>query len=520
MTAPDKGGTPVPDLSWLLRRDSVLIGLTLALLLFCCFGAERWRAGDGLGADGHRYGTYAQNFYQIVIREKVSTYYVQRVFPSAVVYSGLRALRLPRTIPVIIGAFLTLDVLMVLVLVWGWCCVSRELGISLAGKWLGWCALVVNYACLKWIPFYPVLTDTTALALGMLMLLAYLRRSTVALVALTFIGAFTWPTCLAIGALLIVFPRQSEESEPTSVSPLVQYGLAGLVAAVVGVFIYLVIQEPISIDRCSLPADFSPTFATQNLSAALGAAFVFLAIACLLRRSRQHWRLDFLAQRRWWGRVLLAGSLILVVVLLQDAMSSHRPEPIAGQVPTFMMLLRQTAYTSCMYPGFFLVTHVAYFGVAILLLLYFWPGACDEMNRVGRALPLVAALTVLLALNPQTRCLSNLFAMLLPFAIKAADRLVWDRRQVLALGAAAWLLSKMWIRLNYVRIIGAADFQAVGPWFTFSMYLMHGIPELCLAVAFFVAWSLLPRAQERSPVVTEGDPELFHAAPVGQKLAG
>jgi hypothetical protein len=492
--------------AWLLRllaRDIVLVAVTAALILFCCsFGAERWGEADGMGADGGTYAAYAQDFYRLVFLNKVPPYYIQRVFPSAVIYYTLCALHIPKTIPVLIGSFLTLDILLVVLIAWGWCGVARELRLSLTGKWLGWCALVVNYACLKWIPFYPVLTDTAALALGLFMVLAYLRRSTLGLMALTFIGAFTWPTCLVIGALLIVFPRQSQESEPTAVSPLVQYGLAGLVAAVVGLFVYRVLRVPISVERCYLPGDFSPTFATQNLSIVLVTAFVFVAMACLLRRSGDGFRLDFLVQPRWWGGFLIAGSLVVLIWYLQYALANHQPQIAGPQPPTLLVVLRQTAYTSCMYPGFFLVTHVAYFGAGVLLLLLFWPGACDEMNRMGRALPLIAALTVLLALNPQTRCLSNLFPMLLPFAIKAADRFRWERRQVLALGAAAWLLSKMWIRLNYIPIVGAPDFQAVGPWFTFGMYLMHGIPELCLAVAFFVAWSLLPA---RPATEAEGD---------------
>jgi hypothetical protein len=182
-----------------------LIVLVLGLLNF--FWGELVPAGGGLGWDGVLYADMARNLGSIISGGQLSSYYAQRFLPSVIVRGILLCTRVPISNTNIIRGFEVYN----LVLLLGACCVWKRLAdavhLSLAGRWIGFSGIFVNFECSKQAFFYPVLTDVTALFIGILLLLFFVEKKQVALFVTTVIGAFSWPVVSVYGALLLLFMR-------------------------------------------------------------------------------------------------------------------------------------------------------------------------------------------------------------------------------------------------------------------------------------------------------------------------
>ena len=198
--------------------------MTLAGFLF----SEKIQVGGGLGWDGQIYGSWARDFHGQVVERGVIRYYLQRVLPPALVHYSLRLFAVPRTDANIIRAFGLLNVALLTLAAFVWCRLADRVVLSRRGKWLGGVGLFVNFAVLKWVSYYPVLTDACALTLGLLMLDCYIADRKWVLGILTALGAFTWPVLIYQGSLLLLFPRD-RRTEPTLSPP--RFALNTLLAA-------------------------------------------------------------------------------------------------------------------------------------------------------------------------------------------------------------------------------------------------------------------------------------------------
>ena len=147
-------------------------GLLLAYGVVQILWGEAIESTGGLGFyDGRRYGEIAMDFHGQVFREGLDAYRLQRVLPSAIVHAWLRVDRpapgraaRARHVPHLQPADL-------LVTAAAWAAIARAMELRSAVLLARLRLLFLNFANLK-MPFYnAVLTDTTALVLGTLLVL-------------------------------------------------------------------------------------------------------------------------------------------------------------------------------------------------------------------------------------------------------------------------------------------------------------------------------------------------------------
>jgi hypothetical protein len=143
----------------------------------------------------------------------------------------------------------------------------------------------------------------------------------------------------------------------------------------------------------------------------------------------------------------------------------------------------------------FLVTHIAFYGVGFLLTLYFWRSACREMEQFGPGIVGCVLLALLLSLNSQSRFFINIFPLVLPFVVKAAESHLRRKQPLILLAGAAVLLSKVWFTINTAPFTGRLHefpdqglFMTHGPWISPSMYLAQGVGFLALAGLLYLSW--------------------------------
>jgi hypothetical protein len=472
------GGSP-----GILSLAALLLALTVWLL------GERIYVQGGLGGDGVIYARWAKDFANEVFVKRLDTYYIQRILPPAVVHCGLRLLSAPLTDPNVIRAYCVLSVILYTLMAFVWGRIAIVLNISAPGRWLGFVALFLNYIALKYTFFLPVTTDIYAYALGLFMLHAYLTGRRVQLAVLTALGAFVWPLSVYVGGLLLAFPPGKKGKDESATLPV--RALAAVIAAgasalgILGIR-YVLRTGPQLANGLVDPPYLEPIGRLLWLSYAVVGAYLFIGLAFLLRSNRLFdWR-QYVGRPQRTG-LILALVVVVGVRLLQDWWST------GALVFGVKEMLAITAFTSVGKPGVFLVMHAAFFGPVFILAMLLWPRVSALIHRQGVGLTFAIVLGFLLSLNSQSRYLLNVFVMVIPFAVKAADEVGWQPRTYALFAGLGVLFSKCWLPMNggnqyHGRFLEFPDqllFMTHGPWVSNVMYAVQGVVIVVVGVVMY-----------------------------------
>ena len=118
-----------------------LVVLVLGLLNF--FWGERVPAGGGFGWDGVVYAHMVRNLGSMISEGQLSSYYAQRILPSAIVRGMLLCSGVPMNNTNIIRGFEVYNLVLLLGACWAWKRISGAVHLSLAGRWIGFSGIFV-----------------------------------------------------------------------------------------------------------------------------------------------------------------------------------------------------------------------------------------------------------------------------------------------------------------------------------------------------------------------------------------
>jgi hypothetical protein len=466
---------------WLLPAT---IGIAYALAVVF---QEKIKIRDGLGWDGVKYGKWAKDF-PAVLSNGVNAYYSQRVLPSGVVYEGLRLLHVVATNPAIVKAYEIANFALISLSAWSYDITGRRLAISARSRWVGAIGLFGSFAILKFSAFDPVLTDVWAFAFGMFQLQFCLTRRPLCLALVTALGAFAWPTLLAVGCLLLFFPvshpalgSPAESAAPpahpaTAQAPPVERAPADLSAGVAAllVVVWLWMCWPMARHGHTLGNSTGVIdLSVVATSVAVSASYLFVGARDLLD-DRRWFDLRWLLRAACSGRAALSLLLFAGVTLLRMRLTSAR-SPYGMQEN-----IEMTVFSAIKEPGIFFLAHVLYWGPLLALMLLGWRRVVAAIQRSGPGVTLVALAALLLSLNGESRKLSNFAPFFYMFTLPLLDELRLSARKVWLLGAAALFASRVWITFDgkmkgdLAQLPGQALYMVMGPWMNPRMYLLQG----------------------------------------------
>jgi hypothetical protein len=435
------------------------------------------------GWDGNIYGRIAEKgpFRFLADRHgNMDPYYVRRMLPPWVVYHALVLFDVPRVMKNVIVAYqlLNLAVLVAASLCWGR--IASFLRLSTGGGWVGWGALFLCAANAKLPYFYPALTDTSACALGVFSLWAYVRRNHVALFVLTAIAGFCWPSAPLLGMILFVLPR--EELDVSAPAPRFLPATAAALAFAATLAGCVYVHWIRDWDR-NTGAELLGTLAP--LSTLVAAAMAGASTYVLLDR-RATWRprlaLGLLA------RVPLAAALLYAIGWAIAQVAWGTPK-----ITTERFVL-EILWHAILAPGQAIVAHTVYFGPIFVLLLL-------RLRRVGRlaqaygpGMVLVMLLTAAQLLHPESRRVINVLPFLVVLVVQALDE---DEElttpAVLVFLGLALLYSRAWDRFD---VPNKEDwrvyvyFMTQGPWLRMTMWVAQGLGVIMTTATFAL---VLPR---------------------------
>lgn len=421
----------------------------------------------GLGWDGEAYARIIKNFELYLTAHKINAYYIQRIFPIALVFSFLQISGLSVTDTHIIQVFLGLNIALIFISFLVWILLCRKLQLATQGKILSFTGLFLNYALLKMPFYYPVLTDLLAFTLGLIMLYCFLQNSSRGLILTSVIGAFSFPTLFYCGMVLYVLPLSYNTNSGVKIHPSWNKWIAALGMAI---FVCIFLVARFIKDKPYInPAD-SFIF---TISFALALAYIYTIIYIV---AKPELYFQALLSVKVWYRAGIA--LILLMLLMGITWYVAAPEePILN----YKGFLANVVIEAIANPLVFLVAHFIYFGPVFLLLLYFRKEFTSEMNKYGTGLHLFILIYLLVGAGSESRQFINAWPVCVLLLCSALKKYKFSTLFLLVMMGTALLTSKFWYRMNREAFRGdfldfpyQHYFMSQGPWMSDTMYLLQG----------------------------------------------
>ena len=492
----------------------LMMFIVAAMVSTSLLWGERVVAGNGLGWDGRTYAALVRDIDTMIRGGALSTYYAQRVLPALMVRGVLQMLGAAFSDRNIVTAFAVFNGLLALICVDVWRRIADTIDLPVKGRWIGFTALFVNFAFSKQNLFYPVLTDTSALLLSMLLLLFHLQRNRLALAMTSIVGSFCWPTIAITGVILIFFlpdaSRTAARGSPAD-APAAQHEYTipipwAVASAILGIAILL--QQSAAHAACVSTGIDTEALTLISRSAGEGLARnqlfadacglcqqVATALPSLLLVVAANWilarpllngmsRRDVLSRYRM-SCVAYAAVVLLVSVLGVRAIANPAvPNP--SSIPLLAKLVLLPAPGKIFLP---FVSAVVFWGPAVIVAMLLWPKLSAHARDLGAGIVIALCFTLPFGLVGEPRFLTTIWpilALLVALTLESGYRAVVYAVVVVASG----VLAQFWLPINLIAWRGG-DFDGIME-FPKQLYFMHyglwmGWPGYVLQLVLAVA---------------------------------
>lgn len=466
--------------------------LVLGLLNF--FYGELVPAGGGLGWDGVLYADMVRNIGSVINGGQLSSYYAQRFLPSAIVRGVLLCARVPISNTNIIRGFEVYNLVLLLGVCRIWRRLADDVRLSLAGRWIGFSGIFVNFECSKQAFFYPVLTDVTALFIGMLLLLFFVEKKQVALFVTTVIGAFCWPVVSVYGALLLLFMRTElpeDVIEPASlritikgasITRHVKRGFIALLAlSIIGNIILEHVRSLPGL-ACNLPyfmTHITPRFGalcTQRrelhgferlLTSLPSFAVILIALAMLVASRKFFYAVLVSIRRARLALIVLSISAYFIPFFLVKAISNPHLAN-AGSLRDLIVGILLPQQGKLLLP---VISLAVFWGPVLLLIILYWKTFCIEARKLGPGVVAVIGMSMLLGFNGEPRFLTAAWPLIVFVFVLSFETAHTKASFKYAFAALAVAYAQFWMKLTLSPWLPPDDERLLD--YPKQLYFMH-----------------------------------------------
>ncbi len=454
---------------------------------------EKLPVNDGLGWDGLR---YADIMIGLDSSAAIDSYRVMRIFPSTLLHGIFSVFGVAFSPDNIVLAFGLFNLLCIVTGLFFLKKIFLHLGLSLRTQVLGFVLIIFNHAFLKFIFYYPVLTDAAAFCLGVLLLYFYLKGQELNMVLVTLIGAFTQPLLFYLGLVLLAFPSQREEVRPAGTSIQRLLSIVSVLFIGACVYYYIFSQGVVSEMENTLKLDQGLLWFSI---AGIGILYWFLPA---LLNNAELFRASYWLRKLSINRILLCFFLLLCVLLVSHKINYRN---VQGDGFGTADILRSTTLQGLTEPLIAPSAHAFFFGLVIVLMIVFWRSFCREAFAFGPGLMLSVLLAFYLFGNiNESRRLICLFPWLAVLVLRVLDKQTLPSWFTGIVAVLSLVLSRAWLRIGYdinggLDAAGTMDFpnqkffMNLGPWMSKEMWQLQFIVLLgciLLAVLYFYKFDL------------------------------
>lgn len=478
---------------------AILIVLLTLILLYTSFGEKVYNTGAGW--DGQLYRTIAQEFSQTISKESYSSYYIQRLAPWAflnVIYGGLNIDT--NNSNLLFGA-IALNLFCLLISCIAFFKISNKNNWSIASEIVAFSLLYFSFSILKNTGYYPFLNDSIELSISVWAYYFYISNKSIWLLIVAFISSFVWlQTSFIVILFLMFFPKNEIQVLQNYQQNIIQkfLGFAKFLVPffycilAFGLMYYAFIIKGFTY----LPVAFTLQKAT-NVPLLFIGTFVFAFFLFKLVKSLEFDVWEFIKNYFTKNAAIEISKFIglnLVLILIVKKLSN----PLLTIPVSVPDIAARFIGEPIIFPLQFIETNFIYFGVGILLLIFYWKEFVAFVFKKGHGYFFLLCYALLFGTQSESRFLMNL----IPFFIFPIVGFMQERnlglKIALLICTLQLILSRFWFPINTIDIesayagdrLGYLNFPAqwyfmnLGPWQSFGSYLFFGI--ICILVYYFL----------------------------------
>jgi len=460
-----------------------IIGIGIILFNFNC--NEIVVHGNGVGWDGRIYCDMVQNYRKLIFIRGVDAYYIQRILPSSVILVAFKLLNVARTDSNIVVGFVIYNFLLVMISVFFTNLICQELKFKPIYRWFVFVALFVNFPLLKLAYYYPILTDTTAFCLGVVLIYFYLKNRRILLLATLFLGAITWPSFMLMGLPLFIFPIKDFEISK------MKYRINIILAVFVSVamLIFTIFYEYVRPDKGIQLIEKK----LLPLSLIVMAVYIIYLFSYIFN-NKNIFNVKYIIKSINWVNFIIGSIFYIGFSVFVKLYNLHHLNKATLTMKEVIIL---TFRRGVRLPGLFIFGEITYFGPIIILMFIFWKEISEEIHKRGIGLLLFISMALVLVINSESRCIVNVLPTIVILVTLAISKLEFKKGKMLFVIFTIFSVfySKIWLFLNtrntnsdngeFLEFPMQKYFMNMGPWISNKMYFVQAI-IIVITFIFFI----------------------------------
>ncbi|MEO8209041.1 MAG: hypothetical protein ABI840_00655 [bacterium] len=497
---------------WQNPKYSMPLILLLWGLFYIFFGAIINRE-NGLGFDGAHYGLIIKDFYNQLLGDRLNPYRLQRIFPLFLADLSLTIFKLPREDFYIIKFFQIYNLILLLLCSFIWNKISDIYRLDLIYIWLGFILGFINFGIAKMTFYYPVLTDTTAFALGFCLLYFHIKDNLPGKIIITILGAFTWPSFLYIGLLMIIFPVNSNfefsfinNNRKKSLNIYLAFILPLFFLMVSVYYVYKYLQgEPFKDIYTPVFSHF--LYLDTILNYSLMVYFFYSFLPKGLSFENCYLFLKKVIRNMKIKNILISVFIFAVIYIILKMFSN---QGISGSSYTLEILINCISLYGISKPFAYVVTSVTYFGPCFIILFFFLKYFKSHLQNLGIGVYLSFVMCFLLLFTTETRIIINIFPVVVLLTVLVMKDFNLNKAMFFWICLFSFILSKVYIPMFNIpgdKATIKEFFNYPNQLFFMNMftisklsYYIQGI--VILLISFFIIFKI-KRTKHSQKVLTE-----------------
>ncbi|HMG15961.1 MAG TPA: hypothetical protein VK590_10975 [Saprospiraceae bacterium] len=463
-----------------MKYSRPILILITCILFFFNFKGEIIPVNNGMGWDGRLYGNYTAMLDSAIIEKKINEYRFQRILMSVVLNKTMKAFNIDFTIANIVLGFKIFNLIFLLIALLYYLLISRKLGFTPINEMLGLAALFWCFPILKIPGYNPIITDVGAFAMGMMVVYHFFSNHRIVNICLILLGSFVYPTFLLFG-LLVIFPREAyTSSDKTYRKDRIIFPLLYLLIFCIAYFGY--------------QAEFSDTYANINptnknmlwLSILIAVSYCYFIGAFFpdFQKIKEAFQ-----KINWLYVIPLIGIFIFVKYLTHTYAT---PQPQQMSTGRYIINIMKQSVAN---PGVFIVSHIIYFGLIPIILIWMKTQIVAVIRANGYGLTILLIGIGFMSLGSESRQLINFYPLFVILVILALQNMK-PIKPIVAYGfvIVSLLLSRFWyiigtegdLSTKLLEYPAQRYFQFFGPWMNNQVYLQNFVIVISILFGFLI----------------------------------
>jgi len=402
------------------------------------YAGEVVPANNGLGFDGKHYAQLATDFPNNITKAEDSKYF-QRSAPAFIVYLISKMLSVEPSNKNLISLFSCLNLILLLLSVYGWSRICEVSGFNNFSNWLGFGALFLNFASLKFPFYYPILTDAMGFTLAVFLLFFYRTNNKPAVLIIMLLSALAWPAIEYMCIAILLFQNKAIElSQKTlRLNTLIAFFIAFVFTGLAG---YLIYRHP----QMRGGWQEHTWIVKHGIIPSLLATFtvIFFAFNILLNK------LDLFSIplfKIFDLKFGIAGIILFVGIDLAVKKLAHHYNIPSGY--SIRMYINDILIIGSRQPFCFIIGHLAYFGPLFVICILRWKQICALIYKHGWPMFFIILQFLFFMMDSESRHILNYIPFIAFLLVQTFENKI--QKNFLLLGLiVSFIFSKTWISMS------------------------------------------------------------------------